>query len=439
MQLNLKRHQKSKSNIRSFPETPGIYIFFEKSTPIYIGKAINLKRRVSSYFSKNIFGKTLAMVNSSTKISYIKTGSEFEAILLEAKLIKKYKPKYNAELKDDKNPIYITISKEDFPRIFLTRKPDTENGNTFGPFTSPLKVRKVLKSLRGIFPYATHKIGKKPCIYEQMGLCDPCPSYIGNLKNKKLKEKLTKEYLENIRSIKGVLSGRLKFVRRSLQRKMYKMSKKQFFETAEKIKSKIDLLDYITHQKQGIDEYLLNPNFYEDIRKKEREELEILLNSYFVIKKIKKVECYDVSHIAGEASAASMVMFLNGEPYKKYYRRFKVRGKTKADDIKALDEIIKRRIKHLDDWGKPDLIIVDGGKPQVKIFNDSLKAHGIPVIGIAKRNETLVILNKNKFYEKILANGYAKNFLIRIRDESHRFAKKYHKHLFTKSLIKNYK
>ena len=146
MQLNLKKIPKSRNKVNKFPQTPGIYVFWEKATPIYIGKAINLKKRVISYFSNSLIGKTKIMVETSNQISYLRVNSELEAILLETKLVNKYKPKFNIELKDDKNPLYIRISKEEYPRILIARKNDNKSKNMafFGPFPSSKKVKEVL-------------------------------------------------------------------------------------------------------------------------------------------------------------------------------------------------------------------------------------------------------------------------------------------------------
>ena len=443
MQLNLKKIPKSRNKVNKFPQTPGIYVFWEKATPIYIGKAINLKKRVISYFSNSLIGKTKIMVETSNQISYLRVNSELEAILLETKLVNKYKPKFNIELKDDKNPLYIRISKEEYPRILIARKNDNKSKNMafFGPFPSSKKVKEVLKMLRNIFPYSTHKTGKRVCFYNQINLCKPCPSYIESLKDEKLKKLLRGEYKDNIKSIKGILTGRIKYIRKSLEKKMLLYSNEEYFEKAQNLKRKIEALDYITRPSTDIKEYLNNPNLYEDLRKKEMDELKVLLNRFFPINEIKRIECFDVSNLFGTSATSSMVTFINGEADKNYYRRFKIHNLNKIDDVSSLDEVIKRRIRHFQDWGKPNLIIVDGGKPQVGMFFKNLSVYKIPTIGLAKRYETMVIPYKNRNYEKInfieyiLPKGEAKNILQRIRNEAHRFAISYHKKLFRKSFF----
>ena len=441
MQLRLKKYPRKINSVKNFPQTPGVYVFWEKETPIYIGKAINIKKRVLSYFSHNLIGKTLLMVNTAEQISFIRVDNELEALLLEAKLVNKYKPKFNVELKDDKNPLYIKISNEKYPRVLVARKIDkSEKDLSFlGPFPSSTKVKEVLYLLRRIFPYSTHKIGKRACLYNQINLCKPCPNYIESLKDEKLKKQLLKEYKYNINSIKGILAGRIKYVRKSLEKRMRNYAKDEYFENANNFKKKIEALDYITKPATDIKEYLKNPNLYEDIRKKEITDLTNLLTKFFPVNNLTRIECIDVSHLFGTASASSMVTFIDGESDKSLYRRFKIRTVKYVDDVSSLDEVIKRRIKHFKDWGKPDLIVVDGGKPQVGVFYKNLSIYKIPTIGLAKRYETIVIPYQNQekinFIEYILPKGHARNLLQRIRNEAHRFAISYHKKLFKKSLF----
>ncbi len=166
-----------------------------------MGKAINLKKRLESYYRLNLSPKTKNMVREASSISFIRVTSELEALLLEAKLIKLLQPKYNFIAKDDKHSLYIKISNDQYPIIKSVRKSDLENSQAiFGPFPSSQKVYSVLKFLRKNFPYSDHKIGKKACIYNQIGLCSPCPNTIKNISEKK-------KYLKNIMNVKKILDG----------------------------------------------------------------------------------------------------------------------------------------------------------------------------------------------------------------------------------------
>lgn len=417
------------------PENSGVYIFWGAKAPIYIGKAKNLKNRVSSYFAKNLLQKTSQMVHEAKAISFVKVTSELESLLLEAHLIRDNQPKYNSALKDDKHPLYIVITKEKYPRILASRNPLTifhlPISSYYGPFPSASNVKWVLRMLRRIFPYSDHKLGKRPCIYSHMGLCNPCPSYINSLADTEHKVLLSKKYLGNIRNIRKFLSGRFKNIRDDLSKNMDVFSKQEKYEDARDLRAQIERLDYITQPIIPEESYLENPNLIDDIRTKETDELSTLLFDHYPRISLVRIECFDIAHLAGTYPTASMVTFINGEPEKSLYRHFRINSLKKGDDISSLQEVAKRRVKRLRDWGTPNLIIVDGGKGQVKIFSQEYSKYGIPVVGLAKREETLVFPN---FDLRRLPRGGALNLVQRIRNEAHRFARRYHHKLLAKSL-----
>lgn len=428
---------------KNLPDSPGVYLYFKENKPIYIGKAINLKRRVSSYFDLHLEPKTAKMISEANFFSFIKVTSELESLLLEAKLIRKYMPQYNIAAKDDKHPLYIIITKELYPRVITARKTDLEsqkNAATYGPFPSSGSVRSVLRMIRRIFPYSDHKIGKRRCIYAHIGLCNPCPSEIESTVDPTLKKEMTKKYQNNIRHVGLILDGEIARVRKNLENQMSNFSKGEDYENAINVREQIRRLEYITQPQTKVENFMENPNLYEDIRKKESSELKsILRRSDLDIGKIDHIECFDIAHLAGTNPTASMVTFINGEPDKKYYRHFRIRQQKGNSDVDSLLEVIKRRIRHIDDWGRPDLVIVDGGKPQVGVFAHELKEYGIPIVGLAKRFETLVIPNKMdgtiKLSEYKLPRGAALNLVQRLRDEAHRFARVYHHKLVSRELV----
>lgn len=430
------------SKIRKvIPNSPGVYIFWEtKNKPHYVGKAINLKNRINSYFSKAVEGKTRKMVRTSSYLSFIVTSSELEALLLEAKLVKKYKTKYNVLLKDDKAPLYIKITKEKYPRVIAARKNDTKDAKElFGPYPSSNNVKKVLRIIRNTFHLTSHKPSSRTCLYAQMGLCDPCPSYIEMEPDPKEKATLRKKYLKNVRLAKSLLNSDINKIKKALANDIQKYSENQLYEDAREAKEKLECLNYITQPIFLADQFIKNPNFVSDIYDKQTKELQGLLSDTLKTKKLKRIECYDISHLSGIATAASMVVAENGQMDSSKYRHFRIRKKTNADDIKSLDEVIKRRLKHLSDWGVPDLVIVDGGKTQTKKFYESLSKYQILVVGIAKRYETLIIPSESKgkveFTSILLKKGPAKNLVVRLRNEAHRFAQRYHHILIKKALL----
>lgn len=441
--LSLKKQSLTPKFYLKLPESPGVYVYFKKGKPIYIGKAINLKKRVASYFRLNLETKTKKMISEATEMTYIKVESEFEALLLEAKLIKSYQPQYNIIAKDDKHPLYIVITKDEFPIVKAVRKNDLKSYSTLsthGPFPSYTNVKDVLKILRRIFPYSDHKLGKRACLYSQIGLCNPCPNEISKITDSVIKKSLTHKYKLNIKRIKALLDGKIKNVTNELYKEMKVFSDRKLFEEALELRDKIRKIEYITNRNTKPESYLENPNLYEDIKEGELKDLsKILLKYRLNIKKLERIECFDIAHLQGAGKAASMVTFIKGEPAKEYYRHFKIYKAKDGDDYAAMKEVAGRRKKHFEDWGRPNLIIVDGGKGQLSMFMNEFKDTGIPIIGLAKRFETLVIpsvyLGANTFKEHRLLPGAAKNLVLRLRNEAHRFAQSYHHKLISKSLF----
>jgi len=409
---------------KSIPETAGIYAYFKNSDVIYVGKAINLKRRVSSYFDLDLEIKTAKMIGEATDLSYIQVSSELEALLLEAKLIRAYMPHYNIAAKDDKHPLYIRITKEIFPRIVTARKIAEQEKNTafYGPFPSSRSVYMVLRMLRRIFPYSDHKIGKRPCLYSHIGLCNPCPNEIINTKAPEYLV-LRKKYLKNIRNIKSILDGHIDKVSKDLEKEMKALSQTQDYEEAATLRNQLTNLEYITRPQMPTEYYMENPNLYEDTRNKEIKDLEKLIK----IKNIKRIECFDIAHLGGTNATASMVTFVNAEPDKSYYRHFRIKKAKGGDDYASMREVARRRKNNFEDWGVPDLIIVDGGVGQVTSFKKEITE--VPITGIAKHPDRLILGQ-----EKIKLTGPALNLVARMRDEAHRFARRYHHSLISKSI-----
>ena len=378
------------------------------------------------------------MVRQAFYLSTIRVNSELEALLLEARLVNKLQTKFNSQLKDDKHPLYIRITASEFPQVLTARKIDSHEKNLafFGPYPSSKNVKNVLKMLRSIFPYAQHKPGKRGCFYSQIRLCNPCPSQIVKIKDDKVYFRLRKNYRKNITNIKWVLSGKLGKLRNSLNKQMDGYSKEENFEEAVIIRDRLRLLDYITQPITPIQEFLKNPNLVVDIRQEEISALEEILSQFYNLPDgLRRIECYDVAHISGAKPTASMVTFINGEADKTFYRHFRIRQEKGADDIASLREVAKRRIKHFSDWGIPNLILVDGGRGQVNVFNSVMQESNIPVVGLAKRFETLIIPQPSSLFKEIRVTGSELNLLQRLRNEAHRFARRYHHKLIQKSLI----
>lgn len=429
--------------ISSLITAPGVYIFRDyEGKVIYVGKSISVRDRVKQHLASD-YEKTRALVNSAQTIEAIPVASELEALLLEANLIKQNLPHYNSTAKDDKHPLYIKITGEEYPKVITSRKEEDGRGLYFGPFPSSSAVKSVLRCVRRIFPYhSQNKIGKRPCLYAHLGLCNPCPSYIENTQNPIDKIQMKIEYRKNIKRIKDLLSGKSISLHKELQKEMVNAAKQEDFELASKIRDQIKNLEYITAPYKSPREYLENPNLLEDIRQNEAKSLYELLKPHFkYLKYPVRIECYDVSHLSGKNATSSMVTFVNGEPEKTFYRHFKIKSKNSRDDYAMLRETLIRRIKHFTDWGRPDLIIIDGGKGQVGAARIVLKEFNvhIPVIGLAKRLEEVVIprlhlggvnvkeiLDAGFIVFRLPTGSPALSLLQRIRDEAHRFVRRLH-------------
>jgi excinuclease ABC subunit C len=420
----------NKKTFAGFPETPGIYIFWQKNTPIYVGKAVNLRSRLGSYLNLNLGPKTAIMVGEADSVSFIKVTTELESLLLEARLIRHFMPRYNIVAKDDKNPLYIAITKEEFPRILSVRKLETKGQKltaSFGPFPNSTNVKTILRMVRRAFPYSDHKNGKKACLYNHLGLCDPCPNVISGFKNEALKKLEVKKYRSNIRNIKRLLEGKFSVIQKDLLNTMRNLSENQDYEEAAKIRSQLMALDYVIQPRIEPGEFIENPNLEEDLKQKELKLLLNILSVYYPrLKSVARIECFDIAHLAGSAATASMVVFIDGEADKSEYRHFKVRQLNSQSDYDSLEEIANRRLNNKD-WDKPDLVIVDGGLGQVKKFFNVFKASNVAVVGIAKHPDRLIFPDGKKVPATRLTQ--------RIRDEAHRFARRYHHLLLKKNLL----
>lgn len=428
------------TNHEKLPQTSGVYIFRNnRNEIIYIGKAINLKNRVSSYFrDKGTGDKSKKIALNTALIELIEVSSEFEALLIEAKLIRKNKPKYNVIWRDDKSYLYVQITHEEFPRVLTSRKRGAK-GTLYGPFPSGGATRDILKYLRVIFPFCVEKMpAKRVCFYHHLGLCRPCPVEILN-SPPELKRILKRQYLKNIGSIKKILLGDTKKVIRDLTAEMVEASKAHLYEEAALQRDRINNMGKLMDRNNFYyEKYLENPLLIKNRFKKESESLTVLLRNYFEFKsEIKTVECFDISNISGKFATGSLVTFVSSLPEKSRYRHFRIKTLHTPNDFEMLREVFNRRFKHTD-WPLPDLIMVDGGTLQLDVLIKTLQFHGIkiPAISLAKRLEEVCLKKDGKFVIiNLPENTPALNLLKRIRNESHRFALRYHQKLRLKYLL----
>ena len=387
---------------KKLPDKPGVYFFLNKKGKIlYIGRATSLRKRVASYFparggqAKIYYDpRKRELIKKSVRIKYKKTDTVLESIFLEANLIKKYWPKYNVKERDNRSFVYIVIPKIDYPYPMLVRERELEKFSprlhsgqmprVFGPYQSSGLIRNALRIIRRIFPYSTclpagrpaRPNSGKPCFNYQIGLCPGV--CVGKISKQ--------EYRKNISNIISLLEGEKKNLLKRLEK-----------ENPEKIKN----LEHI-----------------QDVALISRDEMGHLYYGRF-----NRIEGYDISHLTGKEPFGSMVVFTNGEPDKNEYRLFKIRTAKKQDDLGSLKETISRRLRHRE-WAFPDLIVVDGGKPQVDAVFSVLKENfvNIPLIGISKLANDKLVFPKNikKSIKELIQS--IKITILRVRNESHRFA-----------------
>ena len=544
-------------SLKLVPTLPGCYIYYDKNGEIiYVGKAKNLKRRVSSYFhKKHDRVKVAVLVSKIEKMEYIITDSEVEALILEAHLIKKHKPKYNILLKDDKKYPYFLITDEDYPRITIKQKKNInpDKGKFYGPYTNSRAMYSTLDFLKKIFPLKqckTPKFSNRPCLYYHIGKCmAPCQGKV-----------TPQEYQNIVAQVELFLSGKQTELIKKLKTQMEEYAKNEQYEKAARMRdSYLDLQKTLEHQKVVYENARLNEDIiaviYEEgifavtilliregrlIDKKdftyfvENEDKDEFFKTFFqeyystlmlefpdkivstdlenigdkqlyqdwleIIshKKIKisygkskqgrelaqlaqknvqnlfenarikklasirddfnevgaylqetlkltnfpnRIECYDISHIQGTNTVASMVVFYNGMSKKTAYKKFKLKTtEGKPDDFLSMKEVLTRRLSRLGEknWEKPDLIIIDGGKGQLSSVMEVVEEMGITgidFVSLAKREEEVFLPHQSKSI-RIPMNSNAMFLIQRIRDEAHRFAITYHRSLRSKALKK---
>jgi excinuclease ABC subunit C len=422
------------------PGTPGVYIMKDSAGRVlYVGKAVNLKRRVSSYFlparrslgaggRPSAFAKATAdkhdsridgLVRRIKRIDHKNTDTAIEALILESALIKKYQPPFNVLEKDDKSFLYVELTKEKFPRVMLVRGKDAPHGKRYGPFTSAASIREALRLIRRIFPYPTHPTPDKPltraCFDYGIGLCPG--TCIGAITRA--------EYMKNIRNIELLFSGKKFRIVKGLEKSMKEASRTLDFEKAERYKRQLFALRHI--QDVALIKYERDPVPPRRLRLGRRPGDSLSGSAG----RAQRIEGYDISNISGTSAVGSMVVFENNEPAKSEYRKFKIRTVGQPDDFAMLQEVIERRLRH-QEWALPDLILIDGGKGQVSAVKKMVAQSGrrIPVIGLAKGPER----KRNDVVGSIPEFTNLKT-LIRVRDEAHRFAIAYHKKIRAKSFL----
>ncbi len=531
----------------TLPNKPGVYQYYDKDDKLlYVGKAKNLKKRVSSYFTKqHDLGKTRVLVKKIVTIKHIVVATETDALLLENNLIKKYQPRYNIMLKDDKTYPWICIKKERFPRVFSTRRMIKDGSEYFGPYTSMKTVHTLLDLIKGLYPLrnCNYDLSLKNIKSEKYKVC--LEYHLENCLGACEDHQSEEDYNKSIIAIRNILKGNFKDSLTAFKSQMKDFAENLHFEDAQKIKEKIDVLmnyqskstivnpkinnvdvfsivsdegfGYVNYLqisygsiirshtleiKKKLDEtdeqilqlaiielrqrfeshckeiYLpFKLNIGENVTiyipkvgdKKHILDLSIRNAKYYRIERFKQIritdpnrhenrimaqmkkdlrlseeprhiECFDNSNIQGTNPVAACVVFKNGKPSKKDYRKFNIKTVVGPDDFASMEEVVYRRYKRMLDEKQPlpHLIIIDGGKGQLSSSLkslDKLNLRGkIAIIGIAKRLEELfypddpipLYLDKKSETLKIIQQ---------LRNEAHRFGIEFHRNKRSKEAL----
>jgi len=443
-----------KQKLDKLPALPGVY--FHKNAAgeiIYVGKAAVLKNRVRQYFQKSKKDvKTEALVAEIADTDWIVVDTEMDALFLESEMIKRYMPKWNILLRDDKSVSYVRINMNDeVPYVSFTRNPLDDKATYIGPFYGKSPVEKATKILRHIFPYYIKPYTGKKTLDTDLGLTpgieiDKCTP---------------KDYKRNLRKLIRYLEGDREKLLKELEKTMYDEASKGNYELAAEARDQLFGLKELKKKIVFSDKEFLDISSDQALK-----QLQQLLN---LEKPPRRIEGYDISHQSGTNTVASMVVFINGASARSEYRKFKIRTSTN-DDLKSMQEVITRRLKHKE-WEYPDLIVLDGGVTQVNAVLPLLEGTGIPVIGRDKsgdhsRNARVVLIVPNDFNrgdsepgkarlsaETPVATGvsdaprdwkrlelskdsHIARLIARIDEESHRFAITYHSLLKRKTMLK---
>jgi len=412
-----------KQKLDKLPALPGVYFHKNRAGEvIYVGKAAVLKNRVRQYFQKSTRrdAKTAALVAEISDTDWIVVDTEMDALFLESEMIKRYKPKWNILLRDDKTVSYVRINmRDEVPYVSFTRNPVDDGATYVGPFYGKSAVEKAVRNLRRIFPYYVKPYNGKRTLDTDLGLAPGVE--IGKTS--------AADYKRNLRKMIKYLEGGREKLLKELEKAMKEAAARGDFEVAAEARNQLFGLKELKKKIVFSDKEFLDISSDQALL-----ELQKILG---LEKPPRRIEGYDISHQSGTNAVGSMVVFLNGAAARGEYRKFKIRGSGK-DDLKSMSEVLTRRMRH-EEWEKPDLILLDGGEGQVKAVLPLIS--GIPVVGRDKSGSHAKSAGTKIFVPGRgivpLSNGsHAARLLARIDEEAHRFAITYHSLLKRKNMLK---
>ncbi len=434
--LSHRRFRQAAEKVRGFPQKPGVYLMKNVGgVVIYVGKAKNLRSRAGSYFLKAAGEeyRTRDWVHEIADADYIECESEVDALLMESRLIKDVQPKHNKELKDDKTFPYLMIStREDFPRVEVTREPKQKGVKLYGPFASAGALRGAMQVLQRVFKFRTCSLDImenderwrwfRPCLLASIDQCTaPCNMRISK-----------EEYRKDIKRFQMFMDGNKTKLIKQLRTEMLEASENREYEVAAKLRDEIHLIETLD-QRGDLDTHV-QPEVFQIDPKKGLTGLRKVLK---LSKTPRTIEGFDIAHLGGGQTVASMVQFIDGLPFKPLYRRFKIRTVKGIDDFASMHEVVSRRYERLarDSEVFPDIVLIDGGKGQLNAALAAFEELNIErpaVISLAKRDEEIYIPGESEPL-RLSRHAFALRLLQYIRDEAHRFAQHYHHILRQKS------
>lgn len=439
------------SKLKTLPASPGVYFHKDKNGEIiYVGKAAVLRNRVRQYFQNTEKDpKTEALIQEIEDTDWIEVDTEMDALFLESEMIKRYKPKWNILLRDDKTVSYVRIDlKSEIPYVSMTRQPLDDKATYIGPFYAKNTIATALRILRKVFPYYDKPYTGRKSLNTDLGLTPGI----------EIEKTTPAEYKKDLKKLIRYLEGDRQKLLKDIEKQMRAEAKLGHYEKAAELRNQLFGL-------KGLKKKIIfsNKEFIDISSDQALRQLQVLLNStgsYHLKTPPKRIEGYDISHIQGTDVVASMVVFINGVADRSEYRKFKLKNQ-KNDDVNNLKEVLSRRLKHRN-WPYPDLIILDGGEPQLRAVRDLIPPE-IAIIGRDKsgdhsRNAKVKIVipattkseppaatkpeaqtaAKPAEYEMIRLNqnDHISKLIARIDEEAHRFAITYHRLLRNKRMLK---
>ena len=422
--------ERQKAHLKELPAEPGVYFHKNRAGEvIYVGKAAILKNRVRQYFQspERKDAKTRALVAEIDYTDWIVVDTEMDALFLESEMIKRYMPKWNILLRDDKTVSYVRIDmKSEVPYVSMTRNPDDDGAEYLGPYYGKVAIQRALRILRKIFPYYDKPYTGRKTLNTDLGLTPGIE--IGKM--------TPKEYKANLRQMISYLKGNRKKLIREIEKQMYDAAAKGDYEKAAALRNQFFGLKGINTKIVFSDKEFLDISSDQALH-----DLQDILG----LKKTPgRIEGFDISHQSGTNVTGSMVCFINGAADRTKYRRFKLR-KQQNNDPASMLEVITRRLHHLNDWGVPDLIVLDGSVGQLDAVRKIVAEAGIAIIGRDKSGDhtrnarvRIVIPRGDDDYEmvELSKDSHIAKLIARIDDESHRFAVQYHVLLKRKNALK---